>query len=83
MKSAAILNQLMHGRIQSPALQLHDVVSDNDTREAFMRNTAIFAGLAVAAVFLIRAMRGKNDAEILEEKVHELQDHFKRLDAEA
>jgi hypothetical protein len=49
--------------------------------EAFMKSAAIVAGITVAAMFLIRSLLGKNEAAVMEAKVHELQEHFKRLDA--
>ena len=46
-----------------------------------MKKTAIVAGIVVAA-FIVRALRKGSKPTMLEEKVHDLQDHFKSLDAE-
>lgn len=48
-----------------------------------MKNTAIIAGVIAAAIFLVRAFRNNRESMVMEEKIHDLQEHFKRLDAEA
>jgi hypothetical protein len=45
-----------------------------------MKNTAILSGIAVA-ILLVLSLRKGREAAIMEEKVHELQDKFKSLDA--
>ena len=45
------------------------------------KNTAILGGL-VAAFFLVRALRKNSESAVMEQKLHDLQDKFKSLDAE-
>jgi len=45
-----------------------------------MRNMAILSGIFVAIV-LVLGLRQDRDSTVMEEKLHELQDKFKSLDA--
>lgn len=45
-----------------------------------MKNTAILGGIAVA-ILLVLGLRKPREARVMEEKIHELQDKFKSLDA--
>jgi hypothetical protein len=45
-----------------------------------MKNTAILSGIAVA-ILLVLGLRKDRRATVMEEKLHELQDKFKSLDA--
>ena len=47
-----------------------------------MRNTAILSGIAVA-ILLALGLRKNQASTVTEEKIHELQDKFKSLDAYA
>jgi len=45
-----------------------------------MRNAAIIGGLAVA-ILVVLGLRKDRESVVMEEKVHELQEKFKSLDA--
>jgi hypothetical protein len=45
-----------------------------------MKNTAILGGIAVA-ILLVLGLRKNHESAVMEEKLHELQDKFKSLDA--
>jgi len=47
-----------------------------------MKNAAILGAIAVAFLVVL-SLRKNKEAIVLEEKIHELQDHFKSLDAVA
>jgi hypothetical protein len=45
-----------------------------------MKNTAILGGIAVA-ILLVLGLRKDRKSTVMEEKIHDLQDKFKSLDA--
>jgi len=45
-----------------------------------MKNTAIISGIAVA-ILVVLGLRKDRESVVMEEKLHELQDKFKSLDA--
>jgi len=45
-----------------------------------MKNTAIFGGIAVA-ILLVLGLRKSREVAVMDEKLHQLQDKFKSLDA--
>jgi hypothetical protein len=48
-----------------------------------MKSTAIITGIIAAGILLVGALRGNRKSTVMDEKIHDLQEHFKRLDAEA
>jgi hypothetical protein len=46
-----------------------------------MKKAAIISGIATATILLVLGLRRNRGSVVLEEKIHELQDKFKSLDA--